>query len=380
MESFYGGRQGVPFVLRKSYSSTTEMLRDFNNPDFKEVWYGEYVIIDSPGDIENGKIYRRTLYREGAELPSYPTADYIGQFNGMSGSNALLRLGSLEGIEGIARVFNSSTSENWGNLVQEFPELESINMTENDFVDSNGELHQNEALSSGDSLAIRNGMAGNIFVPGYDGNEFNDDIKMNLYFDRENSTEGNALDNARSENVVNVGLEIPYPVFYPEATDIEWKQYNSSPESIVDQYGEHPFVYSLNLKLPQTVPAIELVEIFSEIPAEKANSDNKLYSISNVYKSDSLQSFTENGILKGHYINGNSADLSATIAHYYYKIKIHDFGTMTGNTFTLSSEQPKEVVLDMGEATRVIGGFTWYVDPKTYTANLSNVPWEDTWK
>lgn len=57
-ESFYGGRQGAPFLIKKNYSSITEMINDFGSANCS-VTYGEYVFIDSK-DKDNAKIYRRT--------------------------------------------------------------------------------------------------------------------------------------------------------------------------------------------------------------------------------------------------------------------------------------------------------------------------------
>lgn len=57
MESFYGGRPGFPFILRKSYSSQQDIQDAVTN---KKLVYGDYALID--GDTANtadrGKIYR----------------------------------------------------------------------------------------------------------------------------------------------------------------------------------------------------------------------------------------------------------------------------------------------------------------------------------
>lgn len=57
MESFYGGRPGFPFILRKGYYSQQDIQNAVTN---KELVYGDYALID--GDTANtadrGKIYR----------------------------------------------------------------------------------------------------------------------------------------------------------------------------------------------------------------------------------------------------------------------------------------------------------------------------------
>ena len=64
MDSFYGGKQGVSFVLRTSFPSIDAMVRTFQQgPAYTDVWYGEYCLIDTPNKNlkDNGKIYRRGL-------------------------------------------------------------------------------------------------------------------------------------------------------------------------------------------------------------------------------------------------------------------------------------------------------------------------------
>jgi len=60
--SFYGGRQGASFILRKSFSSVIEMVNAFRQGEsYEDVAFDEYVIISTNdlGNEDNGKIYRR---------------------------------------------------------------------------------------------------------------------------------------------------------------------------------------------------------------------------------------------------------------------------------------------------------------------------------
>ena len=77
--SFYGGRQGTPFIIAKSFSTVAAMEAAFSDPNYKEVAYNEYVIIDTvnKNDPTNGEIYRRIV-----EEPGY---EKIGQIVGPSG-------------------------------------------------------------------------------------------------------------------------------------------------------------------------------------------------------------------------------------------------------------------------------------------------------
>lgn len=79
MASFYGGRPGIPFVIKKDFKSYEEMIEAFSQGNaYKEVGYGEYVIInnDNEADPYRGKVYQRG-YNEAVE---------IGSFKGPKGS------------------------------------------------------------------------------------------------------------------------------------------------------------------------------------------------------------------------------------------------------------------------------------------------------
>ena len=79
MESFYGGKVGTPFIIRKTYPSKEIMDSNFEKGnDYKEIAYGEYVMIsnEDPKDIINGDVYRR----------GFKGAEFIGNFRGPQGT------------------------------------------------------------------------------------------------------------------------------------------------------------------------------------------------------------------------------------------------------------------------------------------------------
>lgn len=59
--SFYGGRDGRPFNIKKTYPDIETMLNDFGNPNFKEVAFGEFVYIEciNKRHPDHGKLFRR---------------------------------------------------------------------------------------------------------------------------------------------------------------------------------------------------------------------------------------------------------------------------------------------------------------------------------
>jgi len=95
-ESFYGGRQGASFILKKTYISIAEMKAEFQQGGvtLREVNYGEYVMID-PGNVNdpnNGKIFRR-----GMDLSNeYGGGIYIGQIQGPEGKIKNLEVGDYD--------------------------------------------------------------------------------------------------------------------------------------------------------------------------------------------------------------------------------------------------------------------------------------------
>lgn len=116
-ESFYGGRQGVSFVIVEHYDSVEDMLAVFaqGGATTHEVNYGEYVIIDTPdkNDRTNGTVYRRGMRfdADGIARPLDPLAqdyleklrlfledpgkgaEYIGQIIGPQGAIKELEVG-----------------------------------------------------------------------------------------------------------------------------------------------------------------------------------------------------------------------------------------------------------------------------------------------
>lgn len=64
MDSFYGGKAGISFVLKGRFDSINDMIRAFKRGDsYRDVWYNEFCLIDTPNknDVDNGKLYQRGL-------------------------------------------------------------------------------------------------------------------------------------------------------------------------------------------------------------------------------------------------------------------------------------------------------------------------------
>lgn len=79
MESFYGGKQGASFIIKKTFTSVSSMNTAFNQKDvYKDVAYGEYVMIENTDMLDDtrGNVYKR----------GYNGAEYIGNFRGLQGT------------------------------------------------------------------------------------------------------------------------------------------------------------------------------------------------------------------------------------------------------------------------------------------------------
>lgn len=97
MDSFYGGKQGVSFVIKASFKSIDDMAASFKKNEDK-VWFGEYCLIDTvnKNDKDNGKIFRRGIATStNAKLGG---AEYIGQIVGPSSGTPLFQFDTLDNV------------------------------------------------------------------------------------------------------------------------------------------------------------------------------------------------------------------------------------------------------------------------------------------
>lgn len=101
MDSFYGGKQGVSFVIKASFASIDDMVNNFKGKDNnknRDVWFGEYCLIDTvnKNDKDNGKIFRRGIATStNAKLGG---AEYIGQIVGPSSGTPLFQFDTLDNV------------------------------------------------------------------------------------------------------------------------------------------------------------------------------------------------------------------------------------------------------------------------------------------
>ena len=236
MDSIYGGRPGSPFVIKAQFVSIKEMQEAFKRgPEYKDVWYGEYCIIDTKNknDFDNGKIYQRgTEY--GNETGD---AKYVGQV-----------VGPQSGVPGFDFAPFDEVAKYATKAFDEEGEIRTW--------PSNGKLYQDyegnkdpnkpKAIDS-KSFSVPNGS----LVKGWDEstNTFVDEIKytwVNIAYPY-GTEESNQFAVAKTL----VGFKIPYPVFHATAQALDPGTQPVIEEVAWPDGKNHPFAHNLLFKIPR---------------------------------------------------------------------------------------------------------------------------------
>lgn len=98
MDSFYGGKQGISFIIKDRFNSIDDMNNHFQDLSYDKTWYGEYCIIDTPtkNNIENGMVFKRTASKKvSADSKDTQYAEYVGQIIGPAGGIPNIQLEDL---------------------------------------------------------------------------------------------------------------------------------------------------------------------------------------------------------------------------------------------------------------------------------------------
>ena len=98
MDSLYGGKPGVSFVLKGRFNSVADMVASFRQgAAYKDVWYNEYCLIDTPNknDKDNGKLYRRGMNYQDTNGGAF----YIGQIVGASSGTPYTQIDSIAAVQ-----------------------------------------------------------------------------------------------------------------------------------------------------------------------------------------------------------------------------------------------------------------------------------------
>lgn len=286
MDSFYGGKQGVSFIIKSRFTSIDEMVKNFKTGnEFTDVWYGEYCIIDTPNknDKDNGKIYRRGMLSSiNAVLGG---AEYIGQIVGPSSGTPFFKFGSLKGVlehsnenfepsKGDIRVYPTKVDENG--------DVSEVNYRQ----DENGNWKDsNEKIVTSSYKAQRDDLVAGM-VKTTDGStitrKYNDDIKWSWCNIRKANT--------NSESWFYLGFQIPYLVTEFQTKSISpykengkanfengTKLYQTTVEQKkADDGKDHPFYSLWELGIPKGIKGDSLGNL--KVITPTAENDPDIYT------------------------------------------------------------------------------------------------------
>lgn len=184
MDSLYGGHPATEFSIKASFKSVAEMIASFKNgPDYTDVWYNEYCIIDTPNknDADNGKLYRRGFNYQN----NMGGAIEVAQIVGPSSGTPYFSLGNISQVISISE----ETIPNDKYTYRRFPTGK----------DSNG----NYTTSESGGIATFDFGSPESLIPGKDENgNFNDTIKYTWCNVR--------ADDADADSWFYVGWQMPY--------------------------------------------------------------------------------------------------------------------------------------------------------------------------
>lgn len=254
MDSFYGGKPGSPFIIKARFETVAEMKARFcEGPAYKDVWFGEYCIIDavSNNSYDNGKIYRRTFnYQDEAAC-----AEYICKITGPEGGTPHFVLSGINEIKELVAkdleyLANDNPVDGNGKPIENpepdtrlYPYIDDEGKVAYFFDSSNDNEEREPALLS---LNISNQM----LVPGYDGETFIDDIKYTWCSEKLSPLRDG---NYPGQSFVHLGFQVPYVVPRFSIKTVDANQYAGIEQ--IDY--EHPFAPEYVVDIPRGSKPIE---------------------------------------------------------------------------------------------------------------------------
>lgn len=255
--SFYGGRDGQPFVIKKRYKTIQEMLNDFElKTDFTEVNFGEYVIIDTEhrNNPENGRIFRRgyDYNNENRYISSWIfNADTnIFEENTQTTAKGAIYIGRIIGPSGNAPHFISLPSklpklDEEGKLVYNIDGTLAYEETDSDY---NDVLERYKAYDTRAGNGVF-GISNNHLVPGkfiVDNTiKFNDDITWQYCSVRDENEE---------ETTAYIGFTFPYMVVEWDANSVSpYYNRNLLEDARTEEEKGHPFYQKWNINIPKGI-------------------------------------------------------------------------------------------------------------------------------
>lgn len=326
MESFYGGRQGASFIIKKKFeylnledpayladhgfieykgiqddkqhyfvrgedgslvSSNSKFDKVMElclaDESYKDVWYNEYCIIDTinKNNPNNGRIFRRRFPDQVTDGLPY---EEIGTIVGPSSGAPMLKPQS--GLLNFDTIRSQLPAGHWDGLG--LSENGTLKIYDPSFSDGDLSTWPSTVTLKEESITIDNmGMVPGAVVKGEYKNgvfentavEYTDEIKYNWFNVRKNTENGDGV----VESWCYIGFKIPYPVFSTSAIyktpGTQPKAYEVNRNDNTDSI-EHPFWYDWRFEIPGGLRGISIEEIFINDIDVKDNNNNNLYEVS----------------------------------------------------------------------------------------------------
>lgn len=321
--SFYGGRKGTSFVIVKSYPDIISMVQDFiKGPDFSEVKYDEYVLINTYNKThpDNGKIFRRGRdYNSNREISgrrAYRDAAHTDEIKGKTATIEDYQTAYYsEEIDIIA-----GGAQYIGTIVGPPGRAPHLSMLSYDEVRDRQAQQGYSTIRNSGSFSLP---AGDLLPGKYVENDvikYNDEIKWcSVSVRNPNNDTSDAF----------IGFQIPYPVidFVTEKVSSYNEQgqvVDSSKAERVDTGEYHPFYEKWKLSIPQGVKGDALKKLriirFEDLPNTKIfiNQQNYYY-----YDSEQERFFygTEGGETQDTAVETTDDKFSFQIGNLTYTIQ-----------------------------------------------------------
>lgn len=321
--SFYGGRKGTSFVIVKSYPDIISMVQDFiKGPDFSEVKYDEYVLINTYNKThpDNGKIFRRGRdYNSNREISgrrAYRDAAHTDEIKGKTATIEDYQTAYYsEEIDIIA-----GGAQYIGTIVGPPGRAPHLSMLSYDEVRDRQAQQGYSTIRNSGSFSLP---AGDLLPGKYVENDvikYNDEIKWcSVSVRNPNNDTSDAF----------IGFQIPYPVidFVTEKVSSYNEQgqvIDSSKAERVDTGEYHPFYEKWKLSIPQGVKGDALKKLriirFEDLPNTKIfiNQQNYYY-----YDSEQERFFygTEGGETQDTAVETTDDKFSFQIGNLTYTIQ-----------------------------------------------------------
>lgn len=416
--SFYGGRDGQPFVIKATFKTVQAMADEFKRgPEYTAVNFGEYALIETEhkNNPENGRIFRRgyDYSKKDRYISSWELNASTNIFNENAKTEAggAIYVGQIVGPSGNAPHFIS--------LPTHLPKLDEegryIYQTDSDgnfILDEHGKqiLEYEEKPSDYSKILtrykdydIRSGegifsVDNSHLVPGkIDAENFNDNITWRYCSVRdENQQETNAY----------IGFTFPYTVIEFEAVSVD-PYYNrtdgnkNEEEQRVD-FGhdplvegrtdtlDHPFYEKWKISIPRGVRGMSIENIGIATTTEEIG---EVYAFDFIDKNAENSRDTNTGLLKIKDYPGKDEDKSGsrqimycTVVDYdrvaagdKYKIYLGNYNmikdiSLTGDgIFTIKYTHEKDYVRNGADALNWLTGLNLTDGKLTMTTNNDNL-------